>query len=164
MECLRCRGSGFLVHITFTFFPCHQTIHSPCTYNRHISKCILHKKQNLLIIYVHMLLMWQDAFPISIAASPCISAVSSILSNFSCFYLLCILTTMILQILTVLCLVQLDVTFPSLACSIISLDAMDISGEQHLDVVWYFSSFFCLECLYIKFLLCVLVTIFWHHL
>ncbi|PNX75491.1 endoplasmic reticulum-golgi intermediate compartment protein 3-like, partial [Trifolium pratense] len=27
-----------------------------------------------------------------------------------------------------------DVTFPALACSILSLDAMDISGEQHLDV------------------------------
>lgn len=31
--------------------------------------------------------------------------------------------------------VQLDVTFPALACSVVSLDAMDISGEQHLDVV-----------------------------
>lgn len=30
--------------------------------------------------------------------------------------------------------IYLDITFPSLACSIISLDAMDISGEQHLDV------------------------------
>ncbi|KAH6558506.1 hypothetical protein KP509_1Z060600 [Ceratopteris richardii] len=30
--------------------------------------------------------------------------------------------------------IYLDVTFPALACSIISLDAMDISGEQHLDV------------------------------
>lgn len=30
---------------------------------------------------------------------------------------------------------QLDVTFPALACSVVSLDAMDISGEQHLDVV-----------------------------
>ncbi|KAI8003895.1 hypothetical protein LOK49_LG08G00197 [Camellia lanceoleosa] len=27
-----------------------------------------------------------------------------------------------------------DVTFPALPCSILSLDAMDISGEQHLDV------------------------------
>ncbi|KZV54500.1 endoplasmic reticulum-Golgi intermediate compartment protein 3 [Dorcoceras hygrometricum] len=27
-----------------------------------------------------------------------------------------------------------DVTFPALPCSIVSLDAMDISGEQHLDV------------------------------
>lgn len=30
---------------------------------------------------------------------------------------------------------QLDVTFPALACSVVSLDAMDISGEAHLDVV-----------------------------
>ncbi|KAF7829920.1 endoplasmic reticulum-Golgi intermediate compartment protein 3-like isoform X1 [Senna tora] len=30
--------------------------------------------------------------------------------------------------------VQFDVTFPALPCSILSLDAMDISGEQHLDV------------------------------
>ena len=136
-------------------------MHSLCNFS---SKCILPKKYNLLIIYLHMFLMWYDVFPVSIAASQCISAISSMLSNFSCFYHLCILTTMITWVLTVLCLVQLDVTFPSLACSIISLDAMDISGEQHLDVVWYFSSILCLECLYIKFLLCVLVTIFWHHL
>jgi hypothetical protein len=32
-------------------------------------------------------------------------------------------------------LVQFDVTYPHLACSILSLDAMDVSGEQHLDVV-----------------------------
>ncbi|OMO94286.1 hypothetical protein COLO4_16433 [Corchorus olitorius] len=30
--------------------------------------------------------------------------------------------------------INFDVTFPALACSILSLDAMDISGEQHLDV------------------------------
>lgn len=37
---------------------------------------------------------------------------------------------------SLLCLkMQLDVTFPGLPCSILSLDAMDISGEQHLDVV-----------------------------
>lgn len=30
--------------------------------------------------------------------------------------------------------INFDVTFPALPCSIISLDAMDISGEQHLDV------------------------------
>lgn len=32
-------------------------------------------------------------------------------------------------------LVQFDVTFPALPCEWISLDAMDISGEMHLDVV-----------------------------
>eukprot|EP00245_Coleochaete_scutata_P005348 TRINITY_DN18829_c0_g1_i1.p1 TRINITY_DN18829_c0_g1~~TRINITY_DN18829_c0_g1_i1.p1 ORF type:complete len:387 (-),score=74.58 TRINITY_DN18829_c0_g1_i1:407-1567(-) len=31
--------------------------------------------------------------------------------------------------------INLDVTFPKIACSVISLDAMDISGDQHLDVV-----------------------------
>ncbi|VFR00353.1 unnamed protein product [Cuscuta campestris] len=30
--------------------------------------------------------------------------------------------------------INFDVTFPALPCSIISVDAMDISGEQHLDV------------------------------
>lgn len=30
---------------------------------------------------------------------------------------------------------QLDITFSALACSVVSLDAMDISGEQHLNVV-----------------------------
>ncbi|XP_042494937.1 endoplasmic reticulum-Golgi intermediate compartment protein 3-like isoform X1 [Macadamia integrifolia] len=30
--------------------------------------------------------------------------------------------------------INFDVTFPALACSILSLDAMDVSGEQHLDV------------------------------
>ncbi|XP_051139244.1 uncharacterized protein LOC127257024 [Andrographis paniculata] len=30
--------------------------------------------------------------------------------------------------------INFDVTFPALPCSMVSLDAMDISGEQHLDV------------------------------
>lgn len=32
-------------------------------------------------------------------------------------------------------ILQFDMTFPALACSILSVDAMDISGELHLDVV-----------------------------
>jgi hypothetical protein len=34
----------------------------------------------------------------------------------------------------VLSQINLDVTFPHLACGVVSLDAMDVSGEQHLDV------------------------------
>ncbi|CAL9098086.1 unnamed protein product [Musa textilis] len=30
--------------------------------------------------------------------------------------------------------INFDVTFPALSCSMLSLDAMDISGEEHLDV------------------------------
>jgi hypothetical protein len=30
---------------------------------------------------------------------------------------------------------QFDITFPALQCSIISVDVMDISGQEHLDVV-----------------------------
>ncbi|EPS58242.1 hypothetical protein M569_16573, partial [Genlisea aurea] len=30
--------------------------------------------------------------------------------------------------------INFDVTFPALACSVVSIDAMDIGGEQHLDV------------------------------
>uniref|UniRef100_A0A1D1Z2S5 Endoplasmic reticulum-Golgi intermediate compartment protein 3 n=1 Tax=Anthurium amnicola TaxID=1678845 RepID=A0A1D1Z2S5_9ARAE len=30
--------------------------------------------------------------------------------------------------------INFDVTFPSLACSLVSVDAMDISGEQHYDI------------------------------
>ncbi|XP_042480663.1 endoplasmic reticulum-Golgi intermediate compartment protein 3-like [Macadamia integrifolia] len=30
--------------------------------------------------------------------------------------------------------INFDVTFPSLACSLLSVDAMDISGEQHYDI------------------------------
>lgn len=30
---------------------------------------------------------------------------------------------------------QFDVTFPAVRCSILSLDTMDISGEQHYDIV-----------------------------
>jgi len=33
--------------------------------------------------------------------------------------------------------VQFDITFPALPCEWLSLDAMDISGEMHLDVVSY---------------------------
>ncbi|KAL5992353.1 hypothetical protein ACLOJK_013270 [Asimina triloba] len=37
-------------------------------------------------------------------------------------------------LLALLLKVQFDITFPALPCSTLSLDAMDISGEQHLDV------------------------------
>ncbi|GLT70957.1 hypothetical protein SLA2020_430030 [Shorea laevis] len=30
--------------------------------------------------------------------------------------------------------INFDVTFPAVPCSLLSLDAMDISGEQHLDI------------------------------
>lgn len=30
--------------------------------------------------------------------------------------------------------INFDVTFPAVRCSILSLDAMDVSGEQHLDI------------------------------
>lgn len=30
---------------------------------------------------------------------------------------------------------QFDVTFPAIPCTLLSLDAMDISGERHLDIV-----------------------------
>lgn len=41
---------------------------------------------------------------------------------------------------------QLDITFPALACSVVSLDAMDISGELHLDVVRYCDYFIFQTC------------------
>ena len=41
----------------------------------------------------------------------------------------------LLEIIHLLFYFQFDVTFPALPCSLLSLDAMDISGEQHLDVV-----------------------------
>ena len=31
--------------------------------------------------------------------------------------------------------IELDVTFPHIACEVLSLDSMDVSGSQHLDVV-----------------------------
>ena len=37
--------------------------------------------------------------------------------------------------LTACCVAQFDITFPALPCEWLSLDAMDISGEMHLDVV-----------------------------
>lgn len=30
---------------------------------------------------------------------------------------------------------QFDITFPAVSCTLLSLDAIDISGEQHLDIV-----------------------------
>ena len=43
-------------------------------------------------------------------------------------------------------IMQFDVTFPVLACSLLSVDAVDISGEQHFDIVIKFLK--CLFCLY----------------
>ncbi|GMN71901.1 hypothetical protein TIFTF001_053472, partial [Ficus carica] len=34
--------------------------------------------------------------------------------------------------------INFDVTFPVIPCSLLSLDAVDISGEQHLDIVCYY--------------------------
>ncbi|GKA20109.1 endoplasmic reticulum-Golgi intermediate compartment protein 3-like protein [Tanacetum coccineum] len=31
--------------------------------------------------------------------------------------------------------INFDIVFPALPCSLLSLDAMDISGEEHLDIV-----------------------------
>ncbi|KAL0922291.1 hypothetical protein M5K25_006264 [Dendrobium thyrsiflorum] len=39
--------------------------------------------------------------------------------------------------------VNFDVTFPSLACSLLSVDAMDISGERHYDIVCPWILFLC---------------------
>lgn len=39
------------------------------------------------------------------------------------------------ETLYIFVVVQFDVTFPALACSLLSVDAMDISGEQHYDIV-----------------------------
>lgn len=35
-----------------------------------------------------------------------------------------------------LCL-QFDITFPSIPCTLLSVDTTDISGEQHHDIVRY---------------------------
>lgn len=44
---------------------------------------------------------------------------------------------------------QFDMTFPALACSILSVDAMDISGELHLDVVCDIFLYICLSILWL---------------
>ncbi|RRT58471.1 hypothetical protein BHE74_00052866 [Ensete ventricosum] len=46
-----------------------------------------------------------------------------------------IVSSIVMFLLFVSELLQFDVTFPALSCSMLSLDAMDISGEEHLDVV-----------------------------
>ena len=38
--------------------------------------------------------------------------------------------------------INFDVSFPAVRCSILGLDAVDISGEQHLDIV---CSMYCLK-------------------
>ena len=47
-----------------------------------------------------------------------------------------------LLVLSCFCLrLQFDVTFPAVPCSVLTLDAMDISGEQHHDIVSTASSY-----------------------
>lgn len=45
--------------------------------------------------------------------------------------------TVVSQVLLIVYMfeMQFDVTFPVIPCSLLSLDAVDISGEQHLDIV-----------------------------
>jgi hypothetical protein len=50
---------------------------------------------------------------------------------------------------------QFDVTFPALQCSIISLDAMDISGQEHLDVVGFCVLSLLLEIFLSKYLVLI---------
>ena len=45
------------------------------------------------------------------------------------------------------CAAQFDITFPALPCEWLSLDAMDISGEMHLDVVRYLPGSLGAPCL-----------------
>lgn len=47
---------------------------------------------------------------------------------------------------------QFDIVFPALQCSIISVDVMDISGQEHLDVVCIFVSLLLLPMLLQMFL------------
>lgn len=37
---------------------------------------------------------------------------------------------------------QFDVSFPHVACSLLAVDTMDVSGEQHYDIVYFFASSF----------------------
>lgn len=40
-----------------------------------------------------------------------------------------------LLLIYVAALLQFDVTFPALPCSLVAVDTMDVSGEQHYDIV-----------------------------
>jgi hypothetical protein len=48
-------------------------------------------------------------------------------------------------------LLQFDVTFPALPCSLVAVDTMDVSGEQHYDIVCalIFASFLFYALFYI---------------
>lgn len=46
------------------------------------------------------------------------------------------------KLCNLLVIMQFDVTFPSLACSLLSVDAVDISGERHYDIVCLYTVLF----------------------
>lgn len=49
---------------------------------------------------------------------------------------------------------QFDITFPAVSCTLLSLDAMDISGEQHLDIVCLFNKW--------SFLVTLMSLVYWY--
>lgn len=50
---------------------------------------------------------------------------------------------------------QFDITFPSVSCTLLSLDAIDISGEQHLDIVSFSIAFLQHHSLHYDYNLCL---------
>ena len=85
-------------------------------------------------LYLHAVTETKLVVDTSRAETLRINVISFLLFLSNCCCLAIDLKKLITTLLLVL-EVQFDVTFPALPCSILSLDAMDISGEQHLDVV-----------------------------